>query len=206
MKIKEKVFLLCLIVIEEKLYLPSPEKHDLRRTVYQFPCCLEAFLCKYSLATQKKWLTFSAVLSLLLYQPGSSDWFMAWWFSGALQTHVNTRAGVFSPGMTSCAFATTQGTKEKCATTVSATFTTLYLLIKWSCTPFLCPHNVLFFSAVYRESCEAYRLNGKYWSGNYTIDPDLSGPLKPFTVYCKMKCKTTFSRWSWWQGFFTFYG
>lgn len=41
-------------------------------------------------------------------------------------------------------------------------------------------------SAVYRESCEAYRLNGKYWSGNYTIDPDLSGPLKPFTVYCNM--------------------
>lgn len=40
--------------------------------------------------------------------------------------------------------------------------------------------------AVYRESCEAYRLNGKYWSGNYTIDPDLSGPLKPFTVYCNM--------------------
>lgn len=45
------------------------------------------------------------------------------------------------------------------------------------------------FPAVYRESCEAYRLNGKYWSGNYTIDPDLSGPLKPFTVYCKMKRK-----------------
>ncbi|XP_030649349.1 contactin-associated protein 1 [Chanos chanos] len=42
-------------------------------------------------------------------------------------------------------------------------------------------------NSVYRESCEAYRLNGKYWSGNYTIDPDLSGPLKPFTVYCKMK-------------------
>ncbi|GAA6073133.1 contactin-associated protein 1, partial [Tachysurus ichikawai] len=48
-------------------------------------------------------------------------------------------------------------------------------------------------NSVYRESCEAYRLNGKYWSGNYTIDPDLSGPLKPFTVYCKMKRKTTFS-------------
>uniref|UniRef100_A0AAY4C173 Contactin associated protein 1 n=1 Tax=Denticeps clupeoides TaxID=299321 RepID=A0AAY4C173_9TELE len=42
-------------------------------------------------------------------------------------------------------------------------------------------------NSVYRESCEAYRLNGKYWSGNYTIDPDLSGPLKPFTVFCKMK-------------------
>uniref|UniRef100_A0A3Q2Y8E5 Contactin associated protein 1 n=1 Tax=Hippocampus comes TaxID=109280 RepID=A0A3Q2Y8E5_HIPCM len=43
--------------------------------------------------------------------------------------------------------------------------------------------------AVYKESCEAYRLSGKYWSGNYTIDPDLSGPLKPFEVYCKMKYK-----------------
>ncbi|XP_071386578.1 contactin-associated protein 1 [Centroberyx affinis] len=41
--------------------------------------------------------------------------------------------------------------------------------------------------SVYKESCEAYRLHGKYWSGNYTIDPDLSGPLKPFEVYCKMK-------------------
>uniref|UniRef100_A0A8C5FRJ3 Contactin associated protein 1 n=1 Tax=Gadus morhua TaxID=8049 RepID=A0A8C5FRJ3_GADMO len=41
--------------------------------------------------------------------------------------------------------------------------------------------------SVYKESCEAYRLQGKYWSGNYTIDPDLSGPLKPFEVYCKMK-------------------
>uniref|UniRef100_A0AAY5KQ95 Contactin associated protein 1 n=1 Tax=Esox lucius TaxID=8010 RepID=A0AAY5KQ95_ESOLU len=41
--------------------------------------------------------------------------------------------------------------------------------------------------SVYKESCEAYRLTGKSWSGNYTIDPDLSGPLKPFEVYCKMK-------------------
>ncbi|KAG7250060.1 hypothetical protein CRUP_030834, partial [Coryphaenoides rupestris] len=41
--------------------------------------------------------------------------------------------------------------------------------------------------SVYKESCEAYRLQGKYWSGNYTIDPDLSGPLKPFEVYCKIK-------------------
>ncbi|MBN3296477.1 CNTP1 protein, partial [Amia calva] len=41
--------------------------------------------------------------------------------------------------------------------------------------------------SVYKESCEAYRLNGKYSSGNYTIDPDLSGPLKPFVVQCNMK-------------------
>ncbi|KAL4660518.1 contactin-associated protein 1-like isoform X1 [Arapaima gigas] len=40
--------------------------------------------------------------------------------------------------------------------------------------------------SVYKESCEAYRLNGKYYSGNYTIDPDLSGPLKPFSVSCIM--------------------
>lgn len=123
------------------------------------------------------------------------DWFKGQCFSGALQTHVNMRVGVFNPGMTSCAFATTQATKGKCVTTVSATWTTLYFWIKRSCIPFLVlfPHDVLHFSAVYRESCEAYRLNGKYWSGNYTIDPDLSGPLKPFTVYCKMKSKTTFS-------------
>ncbi|MBN3323539.1 CNTP1 protein, partial [Atractosteus spatula] len=41
--------------------------------------------------------------------------------------------------------------------------------------------------SVYKESCEAYRLNGKTSSGNYTIDPDLSGPLKPFVVYCNMR-------------------
>uniref|UniRef100_A0A8D2LRY8 Contactin associated protein 1 n=1 Tax=Varanus komodoensis TaxID=61221 RepID=A0A8D2LRY8_VARKO len=39
---------------------------------------------------------------------------------------------------------------------------------------------------VYKESCEAYRLSGKR-SGNYTIDPDGSGPLKPFTVYCDIR-------------------
>ncbi|MGH0142977.1 UNVERIFIED_CONTAM: hypothetical protein FKN15_017291 [Acipenser sinensis] len=41
--------------------------------------------------------------------------------------------------------------------------------------------------SVYKESCEAYRLSGKYYSGNYTIDPDGSGPLKPFVVYCNMQ-------------------
>uniref|UniRef100_A0A8C9SE22 Contactin associated protein 1 n=1 Tax=Scleropages formosus TaxID=113540 RepID=A0A8C9SE22_SCLFO len=41
--------------------------------------------------------------------------------------------------------------------------------------------------SVYKESCEAYKLNGKFYSGNYTIDPDLSGPLKPFSVYCTYK-------------------
>ncbi|XP_019361270.1 PREDICTED: contactin-associated protein 1 isoform X1 [Gavialis gangeticus] len=39
---------------------------------------------------------------------------------------------------------------------------------------------------IYKESCEAYRLSGKT-AGNYTIDPDGSGPLKPFTVYCDMR-------------------
>ncbi|XP_066485310.1 contactin-associated protein 1 [Tiliqua scincoides] len=39
---------------------------------------------------------------------------------------------------------------------------------------------------VYKESCEAYRLSGKV-SGNYTIDPDGSGPLKPFMVYCDIQ-------------------
>lgn len=39
---------------------------------------------------------------------------------------------------------------------------------------------------LYKESCEAYRLSGKF-SGNYTIDPDGSGPLKPFVVYCDIR-------------------
>lgn len=42
--------------------------------------------------------------------------------------------------------------------------------------------------ALYKESCEAYRLSGKY-SGNFTIDPDGSGPLKPFVVYCDIRGK-----------------
>uniref|UniRef100_A0A8C9SE52 Contactin associated protein 1 n=1 Tax=Scleropages formosus TaxID=113540 RepID=A0A8C9SE52_SCLFO len=44
--------------------------------------------------------------------------------------------------------------------------------------------------SVYKESCEAYRLSGKFYSGDYTIDPDLSGPLRPFSVYCNMKAWT----------------
>lgn len=42
--------------------------------------------------------------------------------------------------------------------------------------------------ALYKESCEAYRLSGKT-SGNFTIDPDGSGPLKPFVVYCDIRGK-----------------
>ncbi|CAH2301993.1 contactin-associated 1 [Pelobates cultripes] len=37
--------------------------------------------------------------------------------------------------------------------------------------------------SLYKENCDAYRVSGKY-SGNYTVDPDGSGPMKPFTVYC----------------------
>ncbi|KAI1230282.1 hypothetical protein IHE44_0010247 [Lamprotornis superbus] len=40
--------------------------------------------------------------------------------------------------------------------------------------------------ALYKETCDAYRVSGKT-SGNYTIDPDGSGPLKPFTVYCDIR-------------------
>ncbi|XP_009460250.1 PREDICTED: contactin-associated protein 1 [Nipponia nippon] len=40
--------------------------------------------------------------------------------------------------------------------------------------------------SLYKESCDAYRVSGKT-SGNYTIDPDGSGPLKPFTVYCDIR-------------------
>lgn len=46
------------------------------------------------------------------------------------------------------------------------------------------PHSPL--PALYKESCDAYRVSGKT-SGNYTIDPDGSGPLKPFTVYCDIR-------------------
>lgn len=63
---------------------------------------------------------------------------------------------------------------------------------------------LLLLTAVYKESCEAYRLNGKYYSGNYTIDPDLSGPLKPFSVQCNMKGTLFFlncvcsGQFAWW--------
>ncbi|NWI59732.1 CNTP1 protein, partial [Calyptomena viridis] len=40
--------------------------------------------------------------------------------------------------------------------------------------------------SLYKESCDAYRISGKT-SGNYTIDPDGSGPLKPFMVYCDIR-------------------
>ncbi|XP_053309785.1 contactin-associated protein 1 [Spea bombifrons] len=42
--------------------------------------------------------------------------------------------------------------------------------------------------SLYRENCDAYRVSGKY-SGNYTVDPDGSGPLKPFTVYCDISAE-----------------
>ncbi|KAM4622442.1 contactin-associated protein 1 [Discoglossus pictus] len=40
--------------------------------------------------------------------------------------------------------------------------------------------------SLYKENCEAYRISGKY-SGNFTIDPDGSGPVKPFSVYCDIR-------------------
>ncbi|KAJ7421096.1 Contactin-associated protein 1 [Willisornis vidua] len=75
------------------------------------------------------------------------------------------------------------------------------------CTPNLCEHDSLCIQSwddfmcicdltgykgetchksLYKESCDAYRVSGKT-SGNYTIDPDGSGPLKPFTVYCDIR-------------------
>ncbi|OCT62732.1 contactin-associated protein 1 [Xenopus laevis] len=39
--------------------------------------------------------------------------------------------------------------------------------------------------SLFKENCDAYRVSGKY-SGNYTIDPDGSGPMKPFYVYCSI--------------------
>ncbi|XP_053555934.1 contactin-associated protein-like 4 [Bombina bombina] len=38
---------------------------------------------------------------------------------------------------------------------------------------------------IYEQSCEAYKHKGNM-SGHYFIDPDGSGPLEPFNVYCNM--------------------
>lgn len=85
------------------------------------------------------------------------------------------------------------------------------------------PHLLLNLAAIYRESCEAYRLSGKV-SGNYTIDPDGSGPLKPFMVYCDMqgmgeymvlqsylpsilsRCGGSYSRLAWILAIFGYHG
>ncbi|KAI4878500.1 hypothetical protein NFI96_008361 [Prochilodus magdalenae] len=40
-------------------------------------------------------------------------------------------------------------------------------------------------NSVYESSCEAYRLAGSS-SGDFSIDPDGSGPLGPIQVYCNM--------------------
>lgn len=106
---------------------------------------------------------------------------------------MNTRAGAYSPMMISSVCVRTQVIKEKFVTCVSAEGTLFHSikgLLSLEPVIFLCNTSInSLLTAVYKESCEAYRLSGKYWSGNYTIDPDLSGPLKPFEVYCKMKCK-----------------
>ncbi|XP_062893264.1 contactin-associated protein 1 [Mobula hypostoma] len=39
-------------------------------------------------------------------------------------------------------------------------------------------------NSLYPESCDGYWRQGVRQSGNYTIDPDGSGPARPFTVYC----------------------
>uniref|UniRef100_UPI00398F87E7 contactin-associated protein 1 n=1 Tax=Pristiophorus japonicus TaxID=55135 RepID=UPI00398F87E7 len=41
-------------------------------------------------------------------------------------------------------------------------------------------------NSLYPESCDGYRKLGLRTSGNYTIDPDGSGPSRPFTVHCRM--------------------
>ncbi|XP_067825401.1 contactin-associated protein 1 [Heptranchias perlo] len=41
-------------------------------------------------------------------------------------------------------------------------------------------------NSLYPESCDGYRKLGIRTSGNYTIDPDGSGPSRPFTVRCTM--------------------
>ncbi|XP_069763322.1 contactin-associated protein 1 isoform X2 [Narcine bancroftii] len=41
-------------------------------------------------------------------------------------------------------------------------------------------------NSLYPESCDGYWRLGIRTSGNYTIDPDGSGPARPFTVHCKI--------------------
>ncbi|XP_072343810.1 contactin-associated protein 1 isoform X1 [Scyliorhinus torazame] len=41
-------------------------------------------------------------------------------------------------------------------------------------------------NSLYPESCDGYKKLGLRTSGNYTIDPDGSGPSRPFTVRCTM--------------------
>lgn len=41
-------------------------------------------------------------------------------------------------------------------------------------------------NSLYPESCDGYRRLGVRTSGNYTIDPDGSGPARPFTVHCSI--------------------
>ncbi|XP_051894738.1 contactin-associated protein 1 [Pristis pectinata] len=41
-------------------------------------------------------------------------------------------------------------------------------------------------NSLYPESCDGYRRLGVRQSGNYTVDPDGSGPARPFTVHCTM--------------------
>ena len=42
-----------------------------------------------------------------------------------------------------------------------------------------------FLTAIYEQSCEAYKHKGNT-SGFYYIDADGSGPLEPFLLYCNM--------------------
>lgn len=44
---------------------------------------------------------------------------------------------------------------------------------------------VFFSSAIYEQSCEAYKHKGNM-SGHYYIDVDGSGPIKPQLIYCNM--------------------
>jgi len=54
-----------------------------------------------------------------------------------------------------------------------------------SVSPCLCDIISLFFKAIYEQSCEAYRHQGKT-SGFFYIDSDGSGPLGPLHVFCNI--------------------
>lgn len=49
--------------------------------------------------------------------------------------------------------------------------------------------HVLSVTAIYEQSCEAYKHKGNA-SGHYYIDVDGSGPINPQLVYCNMTGRT----------------
>ena len=49
-----------------------------------------------------------------------------------------------------------------------------------------------FYSRLFYQNCEDYYNDGITISGNYSIDPDLDGPITPFAVYCDFETSINF--------------